>query len=152
MAANSKFAIAIHTMGVLAYMGERHVSSELIATSVSTNPVVIRRIIRKFVTAGLVSVRMGTGGGATLRRPATEISLFDIHSAIEDDRLFQVPHLASDHECPVGRFVRPVLAKVFGGLEVELKSHLQGISLKDVMDEVASEISAEKCSATKNEE
>ena len=137
MAANSKFAIAIHTLGVLAFVGDKPVSSEMIAKSVDTNPVVIRRIIRKFVKHGLVTVRMGTGGGSRLTRAPEDISLGSIYLAIEEESVFQVPVLGDDHPCPIGRFVRPVLEKVFGHAENQMRGQLEKITLRDVMDDVS---------------
>ena len=137
MAANSRFAVAIHTMGVLAFVNDGPVSSEMIAKSVDTNPVVIRRIIRRFVKHGLVSVRMGTGGGASLTKPAADISLAEIYGALEENPIFQVPKLASDHPCSVGRIVRPVMEELFADVESELISRLNVISLEDVMERVS---------------
>jgi Rrf2 family protein len=145
MAANSRFAIAIHTLGVLAFVGDESVSSEMIAESVDTNPVVIRRIIRKFVKHGLVVVQMGTGGGSRLSRDPGEISLADIYSALDEDKLFNVPGLGDDHVCPVGRVIRPVLEEIFDGVEGYLGDRLRKTSLKDVMDQVANGMPAGFC-------
>ena len=49
MAANSRFAVAVHAATTLAYRqarGAEYVSSEELAASVRTNPVVVRRIIQ----------------------------------------------------------------------------------------------------------
>ncbi len=136
MASNSKFAIAVHTLGVLAVLDGKPVSSEMIAGSVGTNPVVIRRIIRKFVDRGLVEVQMGTGGGSKLTREPENIPLSEIYLALEEDELFQVPMLPETHGCPVGRLIRPVLQNVFTDIEHELVERLVGISLRDVMNKV----------------
>ena len=50
MAANSRFAVAVHAATTLAYRqarGAEYVSSEELAASVRTNPVVVRRISEK---------------------------------------------------------------------------------------------------------
>ena len=146
MAANSRFAIGIHTLGVLAFVGDKPVSSEMIAKSVDTNPVVIRRIIRNFVRNGLVTVQMGSGGGSTLTKDPGDISLAEIYLALEEDELFQVPQLASDHECPIGRVVRPVLTGIFGGIETLMVDSLRGTSLKDIINIVGEKM---KCDGVK---
>ena len=145
MAANSRFAIAIHTLGLLAFVGDKPVSSKMIAESVDTNAVVIRRIMRKFVKHGLVAVRMGTGGGSSLIKSPEEISLADIYNSLEEDALFQVPELGNEHPCSMGRVVRPVLEGIFGGVEGEMKVRLEEISLKDVMVLVSRGLSEDIC-------
>ncbi len=137
MASNSKFAIAVHTLGVVALLDGKPVSSEMIAGSVGTNPVVIRRILKHFVKHGLVEVQMGTGGGSKLTRKPEEISLSEIYLALEEDELFQVPLLPDNHGCPIGRFIRPVLQNIFTGIEKELVNSLVGLTLRDVMNRVS---------------
>ncbi len=133
MASNSRLAIAVHTAGVLALRDASPVASEMIARSVGTNPVVVRRIVGSLVKGGIVEVRKGTGGGAFLLRKPENISLGDIYRALGEDELFQVPELAEDHECPVGKTVRPVLDELFKGAEDALMDHLDRVSLADVI-------------------
>ena len=45
MAPNSRFAVAVHVMTVLAHNRGRWVSSPALGRSVRTNPVVIRRLL-----------------------------------------------------------------------------------------------------------
>lgn len=144
MASNSRFAIAIHTLGVLAVVGESPVSSEMIAGSVDTNPVVIRRIIKKLEKFGIVEVRMGTGGGSRLTRSPSEISLAQIYAALEEEVLFQSPALAEEHGCPVGKAVRPVLTRIFSDVEEKLLVWLEDVTLMDVMDSVSKSLSQGK--------
>jgi len=148
MAANSKFAIAIHTLGVLAFTDERPIPSDLIAQSVKTNPVVIRRIIKRFEECGLVNVQMGAGGGSRLSKSPEDISLAEIYQALDDEKLFEVPELDDSHGCPIGRVVRPVLSGLFGNIERLVANHLGGISLRDVMDSVGKQMN---CSTQKGE-
>ena len=143
MASNSRLAIAVHTAGIIALGRCEPVSSELIARSAGTNPVVVRRIVGSLVKGGLVKVRKGTGGGAYLLRPAEKISLADIYLALEEDELFQVPELGSDHECPVGKAVRPVLEELFRGAEEAMVRHLADLNLQDVISIVLNKLPAD---------
>src|SRR5678816_27793 len=83
---SSRFAVAVHVLAVLGYI-ERHgassVSSRMIATSVNTNPVVIRKLLRSLKKAGLVRSKEGKGGGVRLAKNAALISLRDIYRAVE---------------------------------------------------------------------
>ena len=102
MASNSRLAIAIHTVGIIAFLGGKRVTSRIIAGSVNTNPVVIRRIIASLVKQGLVEVQMGAGGGSRLTRPPEKITLADIYIALEEGKIFDVPILDDSHQCPIG--------------------------------------------------
>ena len=79
---NSRFAVATHILTLLYSMGNDPLTSEFIAGSVNTNPVVIRRLLSVLNKAGLTTGRLGAGGGATLARPATAITLLDVHRAV----------------------------------------------------------------------
>lgn len=48
----------------------------------------LSKILQSLGEAGLVKTARGVGGGVTLARPAREISLFDIVTAIEGDTMF----------------------------------------------------------------
>ena len=74
MAANSQFSMAIHILALLAGAGEENVKSKLIARSVNTNAVVIRRILSHLNHAGLVVSQTGASGGTrrgSAARPAS---------------------------------------------------------------------------------
>ncbi|HEY4389291.1 MAG TPA: Rrf2 family transcriptional regulator, partial [Ktedonobacteraceae bacterium] len=59
---NSQFAVAIHTLTLIAQAGDEPITSEYIAGSVNTNPVFIRRILGLLSRAGLVASQPGVGG------------------------------------------------------------------------------------------
>src|SRR5947209_16981319 len=83
MVASSRFAVALHVLVALAHGSESGATSEQLATSVSTNPVVVRRILGALVRAGLVSGQGGRSGGYRLARDPSRIRLSDVHRAVE---------------------------------------------------------------------
>ncbi|HTW28662.1 MAG TPA: Rrf2 family transcriptional regulator [Acetobacteraceae bacterium] len=130
----TRFAVAAHILMLLAE-GEsttrpgRSTSQEL-ARSVNTNPVVVRRITGQLARAGLVRVRRGPGGAALARAPE-EISLGEVWQAVNPGlaaRLLPV-HPHPDPSCPVGRRVPALL----GAAERELQSALAQITLDRLM-------------------
>lgn len=113
MNTNTRFSVAVHILTLLA-MGEAGpLSSEAIAGSVNTNPVVVRRILGALNNAGLTQSRLGAGGGALLARPAGEITLRDVYRAVDDGALFSLPGRAPDPRCACGRHLAPLLSAVF---------------------------------------
>ncbi len=140
MGSNSRLAVAVHTAGILALRGRQPVTSDMVATSVGTNPVVVRRIIGCLVKSGIAEVRKGSGGGAFLTRPANAITIADIYAALGEDELFQVPSLGKEHECPIGRAVRPILHQLFSGAEEAMIGYLAGINLEDLIKMLGEDI------------
>ena len=62
MAANSRLTIAVHALAWLALaqrQGHDVLTSDQVAASVNTNPVIIRRCLGELRRAGLVQVRRG---------------------------------------------------------------------------------------------
>ena len=139
MPSNSKFAVAIHTAGMLAYGDCMPMTSESIAQSVKTNPVVVRRVIGLLTKRGLVTVRKGQGGGASLTKPAEEITLDEIYVAVQPGPLLQAPLLGAKHQCPIGRHIGPVLDKIFLKAELGLMACLRQVTLADVITSVRGE-------------
>ena len=145
MAANTRLAVAIHALGMLAF-GERvNVTSDDIARSVRTNPVVVRRLLAQLTRRGLVTVKQGAGGGARLTRRPEQITLSDIYLALDEGPLFQVPLLGETHECAVGRSVGPVLTSVLLGAEKGLLAELQAVTLADVIGKVMRRMKRKGC-------
>jgi Rrf2 family protein len=137
MPLSTRFAVAIHTAGMIAVLGEREpVTSEAVAKSVDTNPVVVRRVIAMLARRGLVCVRKGQHGGATLARPPESIRLDEIYRAVEPDPLFAVPLQGAHNECPVARCVGAVLERFFHRAETGMLATLHGMTLADVVESV----------------
>ncbi len=145
MAANTRFAVAIHAMGMLAFDDELHINSDSIAHSVRTNPVVVRRILSQLTQHGLVTVKLGAGGGSRLTRIPEKITLAEIYLALEEGPLFQIPILDETHDCAIGRNVRPVLTKVLQGAENGMLAELQSVTLADVIGKVIRQMKKEGC-------
>ena len=74
MLSSSKFVVALHILTVLAHRrGHGPVSSKMIADSVGTNPVVIRRLMTALEGAALVNATAGRHGGFELAREPRQI-------------------------------------------------------------------------------
>ena len=85
MAANSRLTVAVHALAWMALaqrQGRDVLTSDQVAASVNTNPVIIRRCLGDLRRAGLVGVRHGAGAGWSLARPAGEITLLEVHDEI----------------------------------------------------------------------
>jgi Rrf2 family protein len=108
MVMSTRFAVGVHLLTALAANPGKILRSEDVADSVNTNPVVVRRLFSQLTTAGLVRARLGHGGGFELARPASDISLLEIFTALEKPDLF-VAHRSPSASCPVGAHILTVL-------------------------------------------
>ncbi len=139
MAATCRFAFAVHILTVLAYKQREGGTSDLLAGSVNTNAVVIRRILSELRRAGLVTTHKGAGGGARLSRPPEEITLDAIYRAMECGPSFSPHPHQPDQHCPIGRKIEVVLGEVFASAEAALEQELARRTLADVLETVIEE-------------
>src|SRR5215471_18081399 len=98
MRTSCRFAMAVHVLAVLAYKDGDRVTSALLASSVNTNPVVIRRLLLALQAARLVETRKGAGFGSRLSRSPGRINLAQVFRAVEDDEPFTMPRSKPNEE------------------------------------------------------
>ena len=138
MRINTKFPMAIHILAVAALNVDDTMpsTSELIAKSVGTNPVVVRRLSSQLKTAGLICARAGVAG-LSLAKDAEEISLLDIYKAVreEDEVIFDV-HQNPSEKCGVGHNIQGALETPFAEAQRALENALESYRLSDITVEI----------------
>jgi len=136
MSTSSRFAVAVHVLALLAMDGEQLITSEHIAGSVNTNPVVIRRILGTLREAGLVTAQPGTGGGASLARRPEAITLLDVFRAVEGGGLFALHPQPPNPFCVCGRHIQAVLEEVFSKAEAVMEEVLAEVTVAQIVQEI----------------
>ena len=136
MSTNTRFAVAIHILTLLAQRREELLTSEVIAGSVNTNPVVIRRILGALRKAALVDSHGGNCGGWWLLRDPEAITLANVYEAVEDDMLFPLHHRPPNPQCSVGRHIQHALTGHFDAASQAMKSELARTTVADILQEV----------------
>jgi Rrf2 family protein len=134
MAESCRFAFAVHILAVLAHQRCRGVTSDVLADSVNTNPVVVRRILSSLRRAGLVCCVKGAGGGATLCRAPESIRLDEIYRAIEPQRSLAGKRHHPNLRCPVGRQIKHVLEEIYSSAQCALEASLAERTLADALE------------------
>lgn len=76
-------SLALHAMAILAAQRERRAQVQGIAKTLSVSTNHLAKVMQRLSKAGLVESLRGRGGGFVLRRDPAEISLLDVHEAIE---------------------------------------------------------------------
>jgi len=138
VAANSRLTIAVHALAWLAFAQQRgrdRLTSDQVAASVNTNPVIIRRSLGDLRRAGLVRVRRGAEAGWSLSRRPEDITLLAVYDAVTGEPLFAMHHAGPNLKCPVGRGIQPALRGLYRGAEQALREELAGTSIADVLRE-----------------
>ena len=138
MQIGTKFSVAIHILlCVEVFKDDQKVTSDFIAGSVNTNPVVIRKIMGLLREAGLIEIAAGTGG-IKLTRRAAEISLLDVYraaDAVKDGELFKI-HEDTAPGCPVGGNIAELLGGYFLGAQEAMEAELGRSTLQGLLDDL----------------
>jgi Rrf2 family protein len=133
---NTRFSVAVHILTFLQTQNGEPATSELVASSVGTNPSLIRRLTGQLIKAGLASAQRGSGGGAVLGRPAREITLLDVHRAIDDDADVIPIHQSANPKCPVGRHINEVLEDRVRAVERAMEAELARTTIAELASDV----------------
>ncbi|RSK50025.1 Rrf2 family transcriptional regulator [Hymenobacter rigui] len=139
MQISSRFSVAVHVLSLLALQqpGDELLTSERMAGSVNTNPVVIRRLLGQLKKAGLVEVRPASGGTFLTRLPQA-VSLLEVYRAVEvveEGQLFSV-HDKPNPACLVGRHIQSALDTTLQRAQTALEQVLAGTTLAQVTTDI----------------
>ena len=128
MKRDSRLSGVLH---VLLHMAERNgpMTSETLARAMDTNPVVIRRIMAGLRDQGYVRSEKGHGGGWTLARDLSEVTLRDIYTAIGSPSLLAIGTRTESPGCLVEQEVNAALGEAFRDAEAMLLSRLGEVTL-----------------------
>lgn len=138
MQISSRFTMAIHMFACIDTFSDQKMTSDFMAASIGTNPVIIRKLLQQLKAAGLIEVLRGTGG-VTITRPLNEITFLDIYKAVEcapDEQLFHF-HENPNQQCPVGKNIHNVLDDRLHQVQKTMEDKLAEMTLADVKKEVS---------------
>jgi DNA-binding IscR family transcriptional regulator len=137
MSISSRFAVGIHILTLIEFNKEGITSSEFLASSVNTNPAVIRKLMGMLKKAGLIEVHPGIAG-SKLAKELSEITLFDVYKAVnvvQEKELFSV-HDNPNPECPVGRNIQNTIEPLFTAAQFAMEKVLGSVTLEDVVKDI----------------
>lgn len=135
MTTNLRFSVALHILTLLATKETGLLTSKEIASSVDTNPVVIRRVMADLRESGMVESHPGVNGGWKLKKSPASITLRKIFECVHEEELL-VMHAHPNPHCPIGGHIRDSLQGVFAEAEKALRSSLSKQTVADVLESV----------------
>lgn len=128
MKRDSRLSGVLH---VLLHMADHSapVTSEALARAMSTNPVVIRRIMAGLRDRGYVRSEKGHGGGWTIGCDLATVTLRDIYDALGRPELLAMGNRTEAPGCLVEQAVNAALGEAFDEAEALLLRRFGEISL-----------------------
>ena len=146
MQISSRFTIALHIFAcVEVFKDEYRITSDFLAGSINTNPVIIRKILTKLKSAELITVARGTGG-IEVTKPLKEITFYDVYVAIEpleNNELFNF-HKNPNPKCPVGKNIHKLLDSKLETIQKVMENEMRKYTLESLGSEISG-ILAKKC-------
>lgn len=132
-----KCSIAVHCLIFIhEAKGIAKVTSNLLAESTGSNPVVIRNILSALKKAGLITVPRGTGGAELCADPS-QITLYQIYTALEPKGVTSLIgiHPCDGRPCPVAQNIRTVLQKPYRKIEAAVGDAMKQITLESMIED-----------------
>lgn len=127
---NSQLPIALHILGFLTSRDGEPLTSEVMAETYGTSPVVLRRVLAKLQRAGLVETKRGASGGSVLARDPQTINLRQAYEAVAID-----PKILSRHPECEGRIegaMATFMNAVMGDAEAALLAELEAVTVAEM--------------------
>ena len=126
----SDLAVGLHIVGFLTSRRGEPVTSEVLAETYGTNPVVIRRVLSKLSHAGLVETRRGVGGGSVLAGDAGDFSLREVYEAVAEDQHLLRRH--PDNESGVAGVLADYINDLYADAEEALLARLGEVTVEQM--------------------
>ena len=136
---NSQLPMALHIMGFLTFSRGEALTSEVLAETYGTSPVVLRRVLAKLKRAGLVQSRRGVGGGSVLARRADSITLREVYEAITEDTHL-MPPFSENCRGPVAPILAGYVNELFAEAEQALLAKMQAVTVAEMDRDVSRRI------------
>jgi len=128
MKRDSRLSGVLHVLLHMAEAGEP-LTSESLARAMQTNPVVVRRILAGLREAGFVHSEKGHGGGWTIARDLSAITMRDVYDAIGRPHLMAMGNRTEAPGCLVEQAVNAALDTSFREAEALLLDRFEAVTL-----------------------
>ena len=134
MQISSRFTVALHIFTCVdTFKDDYKLTSDFLAGSIGTNPVIIRKILTQLQGAGLITVARGTGGIEPTRE-LSAISFYDVYQAIEPlegGDLFRF-HESPNPQCPVGGNIHKLLDEKLQAIQNAMEDEMKKYTIEDL--------------------
>lgn len=136
MRRDSRLSGVLHVLLHMAQAPDEPVTSESLAKAMTTNPVVVRRILGGLREHGLVTSEKGHGGGWLLACDLATTTLRDIYDALGCPPLLAMGNRTESPGCLVEQAVNAALDKSFTAAEQQLLAALGEVTLAQLASDM----------------
>lgn len=130
---SSKLSDGVHILAYVDILQDGDLSSNAIASSIESNPSLVRRMMSRLKKAGLLMSQPGKVA-PKLGRPATKISLLDVYRAIEDNQKLLHIDEKTNPQCIVGGNIQETLTGIYDRIQSDAEESMSQISLQQIID------------------
>ena len=138
MRISTRFSDAIHLICFLDIYQNQKLTSEFIASSIQTSPVMVRQIMGQLRKVGLLETTRGTAN-PRITKPLGQISLYDVYLALEESDgphpIFEIDY-DTNPECIVGGNIQGVLENFYEDAKQAAMAKLQQRTIADVVSQI----------------
>ena len=120
----------------------RPMTSDMLATCLSTNPVVVRRTMAGLREQELVVSEKGHGGGWRLARPLEAVTLGQVHAALGEPGLLPETPPVEAEGCLIEAAVNDALSDTYAAARALLAARLDSITLADLAADFSRRLAA----------
>lgn len=131
MRTDTRLSRMLHVLVHMHLLGGKE-TSETIALMLNTNPVVVRRTMASLKRHGIVQSEGGKGGGWVLAKPANQLSLLDVHTALTTGDIFAIGPSSDHPTCPVEAAGNLVVGEALRQAHTHFTESLRGVTLADL--------------------
>lgn len=143
---SSKLSDGVHILAYVDICQDGDLSSNAIASSIESNPSLVRRMMARLKKSGLLMSQPGKIA-PKLSRDASKISLLDIYRSIEDNHNLLHVDEKTNPKCIVGGNIQKTLTKAYEKVQSDAENSMAQISLQNIIDDIL--INNEKKQAAK---
>ncbi|MGQ2374911.1 Rrf2 family transcriptional regulator [Companilactobacillus zhachilii] len=143
MRVSTRFSDSVHILAFIKIYQDQRLSSESIANSVETSPVVVRRLMSILRENGLIATKKGTAEPKLAKDPQ-DITLLDVYLATEGERQLFTLDTNTNPDCIVGGNIQKVLGTYYEDAKMAALRKFNSVSLKDIIETILVEQKAKE--------
>jgi len=138
MSDSQRFPVAAHALAYMAHKGAvdaaSAIPSAILAASIPTNPVVVRRVTALLAKAGLIASRPGASGGSWLLAAPEKVTLDQVLRAVNGCAQLGSPPQGAKG-CPVSEHIPRQVARALTAVDEAAGAALSKITIADLLAE-----------------
>ncbi|MEB7657734.1 Rrf2 family transcriptional regulator [Mammaliicoccus vitulinus] len=125
---NTQISVAIHILSLLS-INEEPISSKFIASSINSNPTLVRKICKYLRNGNLIESQQGKSG-YKLSKAADQIALGDVYRLIQEEDHFAKIHQDTNPDCVIGKNIQTALDEIYTNVDLKIIEELNTTTVK----------------------